>query len=95
VRLFVLRGDQVLGSLPLVLGYRGRVANDGLPPGVQLEVVALAWELRAGTLRGPGDSGARLALAWRRVDAAADAFAPPPVHPRVRARGALTPPEAL
>jgi hypothetical protein len=95
VRLFVLRGDQILGALPLVVGRRGRIGDNGLAPGVQLEVVALAWELRVGTLRGPGDAGARLALAWRRVDAAADAFAAPPIHPRVRARGTLTPPEAV
>jgi hypothetical protein len=91
VRLFVLQGDRVRGSLPRVAGARLRVGDDGLPPGVQLEVVALAWELRAGTLRGPGDVGARLRLAWRRVDAAPDAFSPPPVHPRVRARQAQLP----
>jgi hypothetical protein len=91
VRLFVLEGDRVLGSLPLVAGRRDRVGHDGRPPGVRLDVVVLDWEVRAGTLRGPGDAGARLALAWRRADAAANAFAAPPVHPRVRARQAPTP----
>jgi hypothetical protein len=91
VRLFLLQGDQVRGSLPLVAGRRRQVGDDGLPPGVRLEVVALAWELPAGSLRGPGDVGARLRLAWRRVDAAPDTFTAPPVHPRVRARQAPSP----
>jgi hypothetical protein len=90
-RLFVLRGDEVLGSVPLVLGRRARVSDDGLPPGVQLEIALLSWDVRAGTLRGPGDVGARLSFAWRRAGAS-DVFTPPPVHPRVQARGALTAP---
>jgi hypothetical protein len=85
-RLLVLRGEEVAGSLPLVAGRRALVGGDGQPPGVQLEVMVIAWDLRAGTLLGPGDAGARITLAWRRADRAADAFAAPPVHPQVAAR---------
>jgi hypothetical protein len=85
-RLLVLRGDDVAGSLPLVAGRRYLVGDDGGAGGARLEVVVLAWDIRAGTLRGPGDTGARVRLAWRRADRAPGAFPAPPVHPRVRAR---------
>jgi hypothetical protein len=90
VRLFVLEGDRVRGSLPLIAGRRLLVGDDGLPPGVRLELVVLAWDVRAGSLRGPGDVGSRLALAWR-ARRTTDAFDPPPVHPHVRARQAPPP----
>jgi hypothetical protein len=85
-RLLVLRGDDVAGSVPLVAGRRALVGNDGEPPGAQLEVIVLAWDIRAGTLLGPGVAGARITLAWRRTDRAPDAFTAPPAHPRVRDR---------
>jgi hypothetical protein len=85
-RLLVLRGEGVVASVPLVAGRRAQVAGDGGPPGVQLEILVLAWDIRARTLLGPGDAGARITLAWRRAGTAPDAFTAPPVHPQVAAR---------
>jgi hypothetical protein len=90
-RLFIIRDDAVLGALPLVLGLRARVPDDGVgESGVQLELIVMSWEIRAGSMRGPGDFGARFSFAWRRLMPAPDLFTTAPVHPRVRARGALT-----
>jgi hypothetical protein len=85
--LVALRGREVLGVVPLVAGVLRRLPDAGAPGrGVTLEVVVLGWDLRAGSLCGPGDVGTRLALAWRPVGAGAAAFAPPATNPHVAAR---------
>jgi hypothetical protein len=64
--------------------------------GIRIELVVLGWQIRAGSLRGPGDFGSRIELAWRIADRAADEFSPPPVSARVLERlAATTEPKAV
>ncbi|MFI7608163.1 hypothetical protein ACIBTV_23875 [Micromonospora sp. NPDC049366] len=89
LRLVVRHGTRILGSVPLAAGLR-RVCPDSGPAtpdgaGVAaatpvVELLVLGWELRAGTVRGSGDYGSHLAVAWRPADRAVDAFGPPPIH---------------
>ncbi|MEU7754891.1 hypothetical protein [Micromonospora sp. NPDC049171] len=85
LRLVVRQGTRILGSVPLAAGLR-RVCPDAGPAvaagstPVTVEVVVLSWLLHAGTVRGSGDYGSSIALAWRRADRAADEFGPPPIN---------------
>ncbi|MEU5781155.1 hypothetical protein [Micromonospora lupini] len=91
LRLVVRQGTRILGSVPLAAGLR-RVCPDAGPPvdatapparaaaPVAVEVVVLAWLLHAGTVRGSGDYGSTLTLAWRPADRAVDTFGPPPIN---------------
>ncbi|KAB1942893.1 hypothetical protein F8271_10910 [Micromonospora sp. ALFpr18c] len=85
LRLVVRQGTRILGSVPLAAGLR-RVCPDAGPSSVTpsapvaVEVVVLAWLLHAGTVRGSGDYGSSLTLAWRPADRAADHFGPPPIN---------------
>jgi hypothetical protein len=51
-----------------------------------VELAILDWEVRAGSMRGAGDFGSFIELAWRRADQAVDTFRPAPVHRRVAER---------
>ncbi|TQJ22917.1 hypothetical protein FBZ33_3179 [Micromonospora sp. A202] len=91
LRLVVRQGTRILGSVPLAAGLR-RVCPDAGPAvaataqparaatPIVVEVVVLGWLLHAGTVRGSGDYGSSIALAWRRADRAADQFGPPPIN---------------
>ncbi|MEV4822027.1 hypothetical protein [Micromonospora sp. NPDC049274] len=85
LRLVVRQGTRILGSVPLAAGLRrvcpdaGPAATNGSTP-VAVEVVVLAWLLHAGTVRGSGDYGSTLTLAWRPADRAVDTFGPPPIN---------------
>ncbi len=73
---------------PVVAGRRGFLpegdrAQDADAAGVRVEVVVLGWALYAGTVRGPGDYGSFIKLAWRRADQAVAHFSTPPVNPYV------------
>jgi len=73
LRLVVLRGGEVLGSVPLAVGLRRTCPDSGARPAV-VEVTVLDWLLLAGTVRGPGDYGSFLSLAWRAADGGEDTF---------------------
>ena len=90
LRLVVRRGTEVLGSVPLAAGLR-RTCPDagGDGRGAAVEVAIVAWHLCAGTVRGPGDYGSFVSLAWRVADRAADRFDPAPVHRSVLRRKPL------
>lgn len=91
-RLLVRRADGgVLGAVPLVARLTVHLPLGESNPGAAIELTILAWDLRAGNLRGPGDFGGRISVAWRRTDRAASRFEPPPVHPMLVLR---TPPAA-
>jgi hypothetical protein len=84
IRLLVRRGGAAIGSVPLVAGLRRRLADSGDPErGAVLDLTILGWELHAGTVRGPGDFGSRVELAWRRSDKAVDQFSTPPIVPHL------------
>ncbi|MFG1841535.1 hypothetical protein ACGFH8_24300 [Micromonospora sp. NPDC049175] len=85
LRLVVRQGTRILGSVPLAAGLRrvcpdaGPAVATGAAP-IAVEVVVLGWLLHAGTVRGSGDYGSSIALAWRRADRATDQFGPPPIN---------------
>lgn len=92
-RLLVRRSDgSLLGALPLVAQVPFALPLGEAETGPGLELILLFWDVRAGNLRGPGDFGGRIRLAWRRIDQAAASFAPRPPHPLLAFRPA--PPEA-
>jgi hypothetical protein len=81
-RLIVQRSGAPFASLLLAAGLRRLVTDSGQNlDGARLEFVILSWEIHAGSLRGPGDFGSRISLAWRNADSAAPHFQTPPSHP--------------
>lgn len=92
-RLLVRRTQATAASLPLVFAGTRPAPDAGDPDqGVQLQIVPLAWDIRAGSLRGPGDFGSRIAFAWRFASAGAARFGPLPINPHVLARLQKQPP---
>lgn len=85
-RLVVRRGGVLVGALPLAAGLWRAVPDHGRAPGVRLELVVLDWALHAGTLRGEGDFGSFVELAWRRADVGSERFALSKLEARVAAR---------
>lgn len=65
-RLVLLRDGVPAGALPLVAGARTLLPGTGSGP--TLELLVRDWLIAAGSLRGPGDVGSRISLAWRRAD---------------------------
>jgi hypothetical protein len=83
-RLLLRSGTRTLASVPLVAGLRRSLPDAGLPDsGTRVEVVILSWDLRAGSMRGAGDFGSRISLAWRYADRAVERFSTPPPNPNV------------
>jgi hypothetical protein len=85
VRLTVALDKQTRAVVPLTAGRRALIADDGANPAA-LELAILSWTITAGSVRGRGDSGAALTLAWRDATRAVDVFAPPPLPPLVALR---------
>jgi hypothetical protein len=83
-RLLVRAGETLTASVPLTAGVRTRIPQDGVPGrGVRIEMTVLSWDIRAGSLRGPGDFGSSIRLAWRKYDEGALHYSTPPVNPHL------------
>jgi hypothetical protein len=84
----VLQGqDGVLASVPLTARRRRFLPDTGsADTGVRIELVVIGWDIRAGSLVGPGDVGSWIEFAWRIAHRAADEFSPPRVSDDVLAR---------
>lgn len=85
-RLVVRRAGTIVATLPLAAGLRRTVPETGDVPGARIELMVLGWAIHAGTLRGAGDFGSFVALAWRRVDRGTARFELPRLDPRVAER---------
>lgn len=79
-RLLLQSASQTIAVAPLVAGVRWLLPRSG-DAGARIELIVLEWDLRAGSLRGPGSFGSRLVFAWRRADTAVDRFSEPPLNP--------------
>lgn len=76
LRLYLLVDGQLAASLPLRLGALTSEPDNGVS-GVQIELMVLGWEVYAASLRGPGDYGSWIELAWRRINRGASGFQAP------------------
>jgi hypothetical protein len=85
-RLVVQQSRRTIGVVPLVAGLRRTVPDSGNSIGGQIELVILEWDIRAGSVRGAGDFGSRLSLAWGRSNIAAAEFSPPPINNMLKSR---------
>lgn len=86
-RLVVQQARRTIGVIPLVAGCRKMVPDSGLGNlGAQLEILVLDWDIRAGSVRGPGNFGSRLSLAWRRANQGAEQFLPRSLSPALRSQ---------
>jgi hypothetical protein len=85
-RLILLGDGDVLESVALAAGRRLWLPDTGSAAGVRIDLVVLGWDIRAGSLRGPGDVGSWIEFAWRVADRAADEFAAPRVSADVLER---------
>jgi hypothetical protein len=81
-RVLLRRTGTTLASVPLVAGLHRFIPDHGDPgEGVAVELAIISWQLHAGILRGPGDFGSRIELAWRRADLGSDFFSELPEVP--------------
>ncbi len=88
LRLVAMVSSKPVAAVPLVAGMRRAVPDHGDAGGVRVELEIVGWEVRAGTLRGSGDFGSFVDLAWRRADRAARRFEPPPLNAMLMRRSA-------
>jgi hypothetical protein len=79
------RAGRTVAVIPVVLG-RQRLVEPGEPAAQRFDIWILGWDIRAGSIRGSGDFGTRLRLAWREADQSVRHFAPVPVNPFILLR---------
>lgn len=80
-RLMLQVNNRTMATMPLVAGVRRMLPDGASAGGVRLELDVISWTLTSGSMRGAGDFGSRLTLAWRRANAAVDQFSTPPPQP--------------
>lgn len=79
-RLVLMENNSVIASTALTAGQLITLPQTGAAS-VRVSIMVLDWDLRAGSMRGPGNFGSRIRLAWRAADAAVPHFSMPPVNP--------------
>jgi hypothetical protein len=84
-RLLLRRARTVIAVAPLVAGL-WRMLPDGDNDASIVELYVVSFRLAAGTLRGAGDYGSFVEVAWRRAAAGAATFTLPPIDARVADR---------
>jgi len=89
-RLLLRRAQDVMATVPLVSGLWRRLP-DGAGDAAIVELYVVGFRIAAGTLRGAGDYGSFVEVAWRRSAAGSATFTVPPIDPRVALRQGLTP----
>lgn len=85
VRLVLRRAGIFVAALPLAVGLRRRLPDNG-SLGSLVELMVLDYRIHAGTLCQPGDFGSFVRFAWKRADRMPGAFHLPPLAPRVAER---------
>jgi hypothetical protein len=85
IRMLLRKGAETLTTIPLAAGL-SRVTPDADGGPAMIDLYVADWLLHAGCVRGPGDYGSFVDVAWRRVDTGANAFPLAPIDPHVAAR---------
>ena len=85
IRVLLRQGGATLAAIPLAAGL-SRLTPDADGGRSVIELYLADWLLHAGCVRGPGDYGSFVDVAWRRVDAGANAFPLASIDPHVAAR---------
>jgi hypothetical protein len=85
IRLLLRKGAETLAAIPLAAGL-SRVTPDTDSGRSLIALYVADWLLHAGCVRGPGDYGSFIDMAWRRVDRGANAFPLAPIDAHVAAR---------
>lgn len=75
-RLLLRQSRTIRAVLPLAAGTR-RILPDGPGDRALVELVIVDWRLHAGTVRGAGDFGSFVEIAWRPVGKGADTLLDP------------------
>jgi hypothetical protein len=88
LRLIVRRAGITLASVPLAAGL-WRIAPDGDRAAAAIELFLSGWLLHAGCVRGPGDYGSFVDVAWRAADQPVMQFDPDGLS--LRRRGGYLP----
>ncbi|MBX3337187.1 MAG: hypothetical protein KIT71_11980 [Nitrospira sp.] len=78
-RIVLQEGTKSIASAGLTLGKITTLPETG--SAVRVQVCITGWDLRAGSMRGPGNFGSRISLAWRPANSAIVHFSTPPVNP--------------
>jgi hypothetical protein len=92
LRVLLLSGGAIAASMALRVGRLALLPDHGgADQGTLVETIVLGWQVFAGSLRGSGDVGSSIDLAFRRADVGAKTFSPPAINPRVAQRRAPQP----
>jgi hypothetical protein len=81
LRIALLQNGAFLSTVPVAAGVQRTLPDDGsATQGVAIDVALVSWNIFAGTVRGPGDFGSSIQLAWRFANAAVNDFGPPVIN---------------
>jgi hypothetical protein len=80
MRLLFQVNNRTVAVAPLVAG-TVQLLPEGDGATARIELAVLDWRVHAGTLRGAGDFGSHVSVAWRSADQAVSEFSDPPLNP--------------